>query len=146
MAKIFEIKFGPKNKIVTGETISDALVSQKKEYELKLGRELTKEECSNLTDAIVSQEKNEKGILCELCQIYASNNQSIDTLIDMQDIVKEIKSAEGVFRILETDLAKIKSDEVMKKVRPEQFRVWMLYTDLFLQIKNPVEVKINNKK
>jgi hypothetical protein len=141
MAKIYEITFGPSDKSVTGESIADLLERRIFELGMAFERALSDIEKKSVRDSLQTQCEAEKSILIELCQTYASNSQNLSAMVDMQDVVKEIKSAVGCFTILDVDLKKIASDENFKKIEPRALRTWMPYQDLLLQIKNPKEFK-----
>ncbi|MFH1740425.1 MAG: hypothetical protein ABIH23_15560 [bacterium] len=125
------IRFGPDDKTVEGITIDESIERAIVANAVRLGRPLKDSEEQMIREGTAGARKNEKGILEMLCENYLNVKKDIGTIVELQDMIREIKDSEDHLNLTkhEVDIF-LESLKKLEKVPPQ----WLGYADLFRQL------------
>lgn len=134
MAKHVDVKFGPKDKTVLGDTIEEAVKKTMGEVLVKVGREPTPEMEAQVRDNIHSQQENEKELLKTAFSAYATKvKKDLCTLVECGTLMRKIDRAEGHIELTDHEVGMFK--EALPQL--ESLDVWVVYVDLLEQLSEP---------
>jgi len=134
MAKHVDVKFGPADKTVMGDTLAEAVDKTMGEILTKVGREPTPEMRQQVAGSIKSQCDNEKELLKAAFQTYATKvKKELDVLVECGRLMKKIDKAVGVIELTDHEV------RMFKEAVPQMEGADMLvvYVDLIEQLSEP---------
>jgi hypothetical protein len=144
MSRQYTITFGPKDKTVDGTDLEKARDEYVSELEGMNGN-LTEERKEFFRKKIVSQYTGEKELLQGLCEVYAAHvEQNLESSLEMQDIVVDIKDAGESINLTKPEIEKL--IKAYPKVQPQGILSWMKYQGILRQLKDPKPEKEEEKK
>jgi hypothetical protein len=134
MAKSMVLRFGSQSQTVMSKDVEE-LRGRAIEKARSSNGSVTNSDREVIEGMIKSQCENEKDILKQLFQTYASKvKKGIEILIEVSDILKMIDNADLLVHFTEHEVDMLK--EAIKKIE-EIPPSWAYYGDLFRQLKEP---------
>lgn len=133
MAKHLEVKLGPADRTVMGDTVEEAVKITLGEILVKVGRDPTPEMEEQVRANIKSQAENEKELLKSAFNIYATKvKKELDVLVECGRLMRKVDKAEGTIELTDHEVGMFK-----QAIAQMDVDTWTVYVDLLEQLSEP---------
>lgn len=132
----YVLEFGPEDKTVDGKSLENERDAAVLQSQMLSRRPLTDQEKEFSRLLIKSQRDSEKDILKQLAQLFTKAERSLDVMVEVQDLLREIKSAPPSWVVKQREIDIFRKG--FAQIKEEVPAAWFSYADIFRQIKEPV--------